>query len=105
MRRKCAAARRRTLQQVAAAFIAQNFDLPAAEYPLAQDTKTFIVKRRPGSKFIACPQDLEAFFGCEISLYNTTKENQLLAPTIRRYSDRLVSENLIAIQKRRPAFV
>ena len=74
MRRKRPAARRRTLQQVAAAFIAQNFDLPAAEYPLAQNTKTFIVKRRPGSKLIAGPQDLEAFVGCEITLHNPEKK-------------------------------
>jgi hypothetical protein len=76
--------------------VAQNFDLPAAEYPFAKDTKTFIVERRPGSKLVARPQNLEAFFGCEISFHNIEKKIQLSASTIRRHSDRLVSENLIA---------
>ena len=72
MRRKCSAVRSRTLKQVASTLITQNLDLPAVENPLAKHTNTFIVKRRPGSKLIAGPQDLEAFSRRKIS-WHTTK--------------------------------
>jgi hypothetical protein len=34
----------------------------------------FIVKRRPASKLVARPQNLETFFGREISLHNNEKK-------------------------------